>query len=391
MKIINHGIFLLLFLFSLNCERELSSPQGNDTVGISESEIRIGVSAALSGPAAFLGNELIKGSRLYIDKINEEGGLYGRKIRLVIYDDTYEPKIALENTIRLIERDKVFILFDYVGTPTAKAVLKKINDSRIPIVGLFTGAEFLRTPFQPFVFNVRASYYDEAIVMVDRWIAEGKKRFALFKQNDAFGQAVEDGAELALARHNLELGTIATYERGKLPDEKAVKSIVNAKPEGVIMVGTNFALAKFVDMAYKAGLKSTEYYTVSFVGSEAFAHDLKMLGVSDSVPIYVTQVVPPPDALDHAISKEFSDFFLKAYPNQQKSYVALEGYVNAKILVEGIKRCGKNLSRSRLRYYLEKMEDFDLGANMSVRISPSFHSFFDGVYITRYKNEKFEF
>ncbi len=377
-------------LFFQACQPERISTIENDTVGISADAITIGVSAALSGPAAFLGNELIKGSRLYIDKINKEGGIHGRKIRLVVYDDTYEPKGAFENTIKLIETDKVFMLFDYVGTPTAKVVLRKINEAKIPIVGLFTGAEFLRTPFQPFVFNVRASYYDEVIEMIDRWISQGKKRFALFKQNDAFGKAVEDGAELALARHNLALIAASSYERGKLPDDKDVRTIVDAKPDGVIMVGTNLALATFVDMAVKAGLKGAEYYTVSFVGSEAFARNLKELGVPETIPVYVTQVVPPPDDKQNAASKEFSEEFSKAFPGQLKSYVAFEGYVNAKILVEGLKRCGRELSRSRLMHHLERMSDYNPGTDVLLRISPSYHSFFDHVWITKYNNGRFE-
>ncbi len=389
MKNIISFIFISI-LFLQSCQPERISPLENDTVGISADAITIGVSAALSGPAEFLGNELIKGSRLYIDKINKEGGIHGRKIRLVVYDDAYNPGRAFENTIKLIENDKVFMLFDYVGTPTAKVVLRKINESKIPILGLFTGAEFLRTPFQPFVFNVRASYYDEVLVMIDRWISQGKKRFALFKQNDAFGKAVEEGAELALARHNLELIASTSYERGKLPDNKDVRVIVDANPDGVIMVGTNLALATFVDMAVKAGLKGAEYYTVSFVGSEAFARDLKELGVSESIPVYVTQVVPPPDDKRNAASKEFSEEFSKVYPNQSKSYVACEGYINAKILVEGLKRCGKDISRSRFMYHLERMSDYNTGTDVLIRISPSYHSFFDHVWITKYKNEKFE-
>jgi ABC-type branched-subunit amino acid transport system substrate-binding protein len=383
-------IIIAVFLFFLfSCASDIISPLPNDTAGITETEIKIGISAAFSGPAMFLGTELNKGAMLYIDATNTNGGIEGRKITCVVYDDGYDPKRALENTIRLIENDKTFMLFNYVGTPTARMIVRKINDAKIPVFGLFTGAEFLRSPFQPFIFNVRASYFDEVQVIVDKWIAEGKTRISLFKQNDAFGKAVEDGAELALARHNLEVLAVSTYERGKLPTDAAVQTIAASRPEGVIMVGTNFALATFVDMATKVGIEA-DFYTVSFVGSEAFAKDLQNMRVPDAVNIYVTQVVPPLGNASNKLVQEFSDAFQTKYPKEQINYVAFEGYVNAKILIEALRRCGKALSRSKLMHILERMSDYDPGMGIHSQISSQHHSFYEEVFVTQYRNGRFD-
>lgn len=379
---------IAIFIVSLSCSNHFITPIPNDAVGVFETEIKIGTSAALSGPAAFLGTELTKGAMLYIDSINAQGGIAGRKISCIVYDDAYDPKQTFENTKRLIEIDKVFILFNYVGTPTAKVIVQKINEAKIPIFGLFTGAEFLRAPFQPLVFNVRASYFDEVQVIVDKWILEGKKRFSVFKQNDAFGKAVEIGAELALARHNLELLTVATYERGKLPSEDAVKIIAESRPQGIVMVGTNLALATFVDKAIQAGINA-DFYTVSFVGSEAFAKDLKSKKVPDAVNIYVTQVVPPLGNTSNKLVKEFTDAYQSKYSKEQINYVALEGYLNAKILVEVLKRCGKELTRSKLMSVIETMSDYDSGVGLKSMISPQYHSFYEQVFVTRYRDGYF--
>ncbi|MGQ9844311.1 MAG: ABC transporter substrate-binding protein [Spirochaetota bacterium] len=380
---------IAIFTVSLSCSDHFITPLPNDAVGVFETEIKIGISAALSGPAAFLGTELTKGAMLYIDAINAQGGIEGRKISCIVYDDEYDPKKTLENTKRLIEIDKVFILFNYVGTPTAKVIIQTINKAKIPIFGLFTGAEFLRAPFQPLVFNVRASYFDEVQTIVDTWISEGKKRFSVFKQNDAFGKAVEVGTELALARHNLEIVTVATYERGKLPSEDAVKIIAESRPDGIVMVGTNLALATFVDKAIQAGINA-DFYTVSFVGSEAFAKDLKSMKVPDTVNIYVTQVVPKLGNTSNQLVKEFISAYQSKYSKEQINYVALEGYLNAKILVEALKRCKKELTRSKLMSVIETMSDYDSGLGFQSMISPQYHSFYEHVFMTKYRDGNFD-
>ncbi|MEW6515610.1 MAG: ABC transporter substrate-binding protein [candidate division FCPU426 bacterium] len=361
----------------------------NETQGIDKREITIGSSAALGGHASFLGTQLTQGSLALIKEINSKGGIYGRTINLICYDDGYEPTRCAENTRKLINQDKVFILFDYVGTPTAKVVVPIVNENQTPILGLFTGAEFLRNPFQPYIFNVRASYFAEVEAIVDYWAARGKTKIAVFLQNDDFGYSVLAGVQLALARHNLEVLTTATYSRGELPDVNAVDQIVAAAPSGIVMVGTYTPLAHFVKMAKEKGLSDAEFHTVSFVGSEAFAEQLLSFTSGVEKNVLVTQVVPSPYDSRNPTVREFQELYKKYYPDENYNYVALEGFINAKILITTLERCGKKLTRKRFMQTLETMSNYNAGTGLPSVVGPSNHSFFDKVFISSIAGDKF--
>ena len=151
------------------------------TVGVTDAEIVIGQSCALKGPTKVLGQSLRRGALSYFKHVNENGGIWGRYIRLVTYDDGYEPKACVDNTEKLIEQDKAFLLFGYVGTPTSKAVLPIVTEKKVPFFAPFTGAEFLRTPVNPYIFNLRASYFQETEAMVDKLLTERSiKRISVF-------------------------------------------------------------------------------------------------------------------------------------------------------------------------------------------------------------------
>jgi len=152
--------------------------------------VLIGSSAALTGPAAQLGTNLISGAEAAISEINDVGGINGRKLRMISYDDAYDPPKAVENTQKLINQDKVFALFNYVGTPTGVKVAPLVQEAQIPLVGMFTGAEAFRSPLQKYIFNIRGSYYEETELAI-KYFAEdiGLKKVAVFYQADAFGLA----------------------------------------------------------------------------------------------------------------------------------------------------------------------------------------------------------
>ena len=380
---------LCLFSILLSCgKKEITFPTST-TTGISENEILIGSSSPLTGPANFLGTQLVQGSQSYFNKINENGGINGRKIKMITLDDKYNPPSAIENSIKLIKEDKVFILFDYVGTPTAKVVINTLNIEKIPLIGVFTGAEFLRNPLQPYIINIRASYFMETEAIVDYWIKSGKKRIAVFMQDDAFGQAVLSGTQLALARHKLEPLGIGKFKRGEMPDQKEVDLLSGLKPDAIIMVGTYKPLAKFVKMAKSSGLADIEFHTVSFVGSEAFAKELTTLGNNVDANVFVTQVVPSPYDIKNELSNEFNNLYMQYYPKESPNYVAFEGFINAKFLVKAIERCGKDISREKLLHIFRKMHDYNAGTGLPSVISPDSNSIFEKVYISKIENGKF--
>src|SRR5258708_987603 len=181
--------------------------------GVTPKSILLGQSAAFSGPAAQLGIQMNIGAKAYFDHVNSQGGAYGRRIELRTRDDKYESELAVENTKKFIDEDRVFALFAYVGTPTTLAAMPIFTQAKVPLIGPFTGAEAFRNPVNPYIFNIRASYYDETEKIVAQFAGVGVKNIAGFYQNDAYGQADLKGVGLAMGRPNINLSPSATVQR----------------------------------------------------------------------------------------------------------------------------------------------------------------------------------
>ena len=335
--------------------------------GITPSSILIGQSAAFTGPAAQLGIQMRDGAKLWFDYINAQGGVNGRRIEFRSRDDKYESKLAAENTKKLIEEDRVFLLFAYVGTPTSQASLPIFTEARVPFVAPFTGAELLRTPFNRYIFNVRASYFDETEKIVEHLTRTGVKRFAVFYQNDAYGQAGLEGVKRALARRNLQIAATGTVERNTTNVADAVKTINAAQPEATVMISAYTSVAEFVRQMQKAGSIS-QFFNVSFVGSKALAEALG----KDGHGVMVSQVVPFPWSPLTPIVKEYLDLAKRA-GNVDVNFSSLEGFIAAKVLVEGLRRAGKDLTREKFVAAMESMSNYEIGG-FAVRFSPDNHN-----------------
>lgn len=357
-----------------------------NTQGVLNDEILIGASSALSGYVGYLGTSYMHGALSYLNKINEEGGIYGRKIRVVSYDDRYEPSQTILNTQRLINKDKVFALFNYVGTPTAVKVIPIVESAKIPLVGLFTGANALRSPVRHYIFNIRASYYQETEMAVKYFVDNLKlTRIAVFYQADVYGIDGFEGAKIALRKRELEPVFSAAYIRGTMDVEKAAEDILASDPEAIIMVGTYSPTAKFVKLVKKDS-PNMLFHSVSFVGPEEFAKDLK--GETDNV--FVTQVVPPPKTSDYLEGVlEFKEYLKESYPDDLPNLGAFEGFVNAKVLVEGLKRSGRDLNRENFIDSLESIKDFSFGVDATVNFSEGNHQGLNRIYFTSIKDGVF--
>ena len=216
------------------------------------SALVLGQSAPTTGPSAQLGIQLNRGAKLYFDKVNAAGGVNGQKIELRLLDDGYEPKNAKANTEKFLN-DDVFALFGYVGTPTSLAALPLVKDSGVPFFGPFTGAMSLRQPALRNVFHVRASYDDETALIVNQLHNLGLKKIAVFRQNDAYGQAGLDGTTKALKALGLAPVAVGSFERNTVNVADAVKTITAAKPDGVVQIGSYKACAAFIRQARAAG------------------------------------------------------------------------------------------------------------------------------------------
>ncbi|MBX7229120.1 MAG: ABC transporter substrate-binding protein [Burkholderiaceae bacterium] len=322
--------------------------------GVSEKEIILGQSAAISGPASALGSGMNQGIRAYFEYINSVGGVNGRKLSLRLADDGYEASRAAENTKKLIENDKVFALIGYVGTPTTLAALPILTEAKVPLIGPFTGAQSLREPFNPYLFHVRASYFDETEKIVAHLLSIGQKKIAVFYQDDAYGKAGLAGVEQALKKRNMQILATGTVQRNSIDLSKAL-SILSAKPDAIVQISAYTSCAAFILEARKRGYTG-QFVNVSFVGSKALADALGKNGPG----VMISQVVPFPfsgaiplvrDYQKHMALLGFKDY----------DFTSLEGYIAAKVMVEGLKRAGRNLSRENLISALETLKNLDLG------------------------------
>ena len=339
--------------------------------GVTDKEIRIGMANALTGPASGLGLDLKAGADAFLAKANAGGGVNGRRIVLVSKDDGYEPEKAAAATKALIEQDKVFALFGYVGTPTSAAAVPLAARASVPYLFPFTGAEFLRNPVNKFVFNVRASYFDETELMVERLTKDaGAKKIALFIQDDAFGEAGKAGVNRAMHKRNMKVAEEARYKRNTLDVDEGLAKIKAAAPDGVVFIGTYASLAAVVKKARAQGIKA-KFMTVSFIGTAGF---IKEAG-ADGDGVYITQVMPSPDSGVPVVKQ-----FLQDVKGGTVNYSSLEGYVDAAVLVEALKKTGKSPTRAGFLAALEGL-NADLGG-LKVGFSAASHQGAKDVFLT---------
>jgi branched-chain amino acid transport system substrate-binding protein len=383
-------IVFILSLFLYSCEDTVDSRVAiSRTSGITHDQILVGSSLALGGHAGYLGTQTLHGATAYLNHVNDNGGIHGRKIKVIAYDDGYDPPRCVANTQKLIVQDKVFCLFGYVGTPTTVKIVPLVEDARIPIVGMFTGANALREPLKRYLINVRASYYQETGAAVKHLVEKIKlSKIAVFYQYDAYGFDGLRGTEIALKPYGLVPVATGSYIRGTLDVEEGLEKIMAKGAQAVVMIGTYEPCAKFIRLARSKGFDSV-FYNVSFVGADELA---RILGHTDE-QIVVTQVVPPPEVFetDKALwgTKEYIELLKKYYPKDRPNFVSLEGYINAKVLVEGLKRAGRDLDRETFIDAIETIRQLDLGIANPLSFNSQDHQGLERVYFTYLKNGKF--
>jgi ABC-type branched-subunit amino acid transport system substrate-binding protein len=358
-----------------------SAPAHAEEQGVTGHEIVIGMSNALTGPAAALGIGVKGGAMVYFNKLNDAGGVNGRKIRVISYDDGYEPKRTVENTNKLVKEDKVFALFGYVGTPTSTAILPIINKEKMIYWAPFTGAEFLRTPVTRTILNVRGSYFDEAETQV-KYLMEkmGKKRIGMFIQNDAYGLSVKGGVMKALKKRSMELTGEGVYERNTENVDAGLSALKTHNPDAVIMVGTYKAIAAFIKKAKAQGFNPV-FLNVSFVGTAALAKELGGAGEG----VIITQVMPSPRDSALPIVQQYRKD-MKAAGHSDLDYTDLEGYIDAVVFVEALKKAASPLTRET---FITAAESLNTNAGgLSFSFSPSNHQAMSKIYLTKILGSK---
>jgi branched-chain amino acid transport system substrate-binding protein len=350
----------------------------------------LGSSLALQGHASYLGTQTYRGYTCYLDHINEMGGIHGRTIRVIAYDDSYDPPKCLANTQRLIVEDHVFALFSYVGTPTTVKILPLVEDAKIPLLGMFSGANALREPLNHYVINVRASYYQETGAAITHLVQDLQiRKIAVFYQYDAFGFDGLTGMELALKNYNLAPVARGSYIRGTLEVEEGLGKIAASRAEAVVMIGTYEPCARFIRLAHEQDFNPV-FYTVSFVGAEELARRLESF---TDITVIMSQVVPPADGPESSellgSASEYITLLKQYFPEDKPNFVGLEGYINARVFVEGLSRAGRDLSREGFIEAIESIRDFPLLPLTTLSFGPNDHKGLDQVYFTRLMNGSF--
>ncbi len=318
-------------------------------------KIVLGQSAPFTGPSAQIGIQFNAGAKLAFEQFNAAGGLAGRMIELRALDDGYEPDRCVVNTHQFIDED-VFALFGFVGTATSVLAMPLAVRAKLPFFGPLTGAMALRQPLNRYVFHVRASYNDETELIVKQLTTLGLKKIAVFYQADAYGRAGLDGVKLALGALSLQPVAEATVERNSVDVARAVSTINAAKPEAVVQISAYNSCAAYIRAARAAGYGGL-FYNVSFVGTQALADALGPQGAG----VVVTQVVPSPYAPSRPITREFLAAIKRGGSTVQPNFGSMEGYIAAKVFLEGLLRAGPRLSRESLMAGLETMTEYSLG------------------------------
>jgi ABC-type branched-subunit amino acid transport system substrate-binding protein len=378
--------------------------------GVTSKEIRIGMSAAFKGTAAGLGTEFYRGAQAYYDEVNARGGIHGRALTVVGLDDNYEPLPCVRNTIQLLEKDGVFFLSNYVGTPTltrALPVIRRYADQQLVLVGNFTGAQPQReAPYAEQVFNVRASYRQEMAALVERFWQLGARNIGVYSQADAYGRSGTDGVSRALAARGARMAAETTYQRGARFDDDvtpAVNALRRAGVDAVLCTGAYQGCGAFVRTARDLGWM-VPISNVSFVGSDAMLRLLiqhgRTTGRDYTRALVNSQVVPSYDDValpgvaeyrvlmdrhDPAVPTALRD---DTYTPQRYSFISLEGYVNARVVVEAVRRAGPSPTRSSFRQALESLKGFDVGIGAALSFGPERHQGLDSVYFTRVDGER---
>ena len=338
----------LAFLAMLFC-----SPIVHAENGVSDDEIVLGQTCAMTGPLGELCQASSSAAKTYFDYVNQQGGINGRKIRLITLDDGYNADKGVANTQTLVEREKVFALFNVFGTPTNIAILPYIAKEGIPSIAPFTGSQVTRAPLNRMVFNVRAGYDVEIDKIIEQLGVRGIEKIAVVYQNNAFGREGLADVETALAKRKLKVQAAASIENDASDVVASAKKLASVEPHAVIMITAGKPSVEFIK-AYNNIAIGMQFFTLSVMGTQT---SIDALG-KDGVGLVVSQVAPYPFSATSGVVREYQQI-MKKMGVKNWSFTSMEGFLNAKVAVEGLKRAGRNLTRERFVGAMESMGKLD--------------------------------
>jgi len=324
--------------------------------GVSRDKIVFGQVAALNGPAQALGQGMREGILAAFEEANRAAGVGGRKLELKSIDDSYEPEKTIEATNKAIKEERVFALLGAVGTPTSKAGQPIATAAKVPFIGPFTGAEFLRNPFNRYIVNIRSSYFQETEAWIEHLTKDlGITNIAILYQDDAFGLAGLAGVKRAMAKRNMSLVAEGTFKRNTTAIKSALLEIMKGQPQAVVTVGPYKPIAEFIKLARQLRFDAV-FMAISFVGSDSLAQELGNQGTG----VIVSQVVPFPGDKSLPVVTSYQAALAAVSPNSKPGFVSIEGYLVGRLVVEALKRIPGEPTRET---FLDAIESapFDLG------------------------------
>jgi branched-chain amino acid transport system substrate-binding protein len=338
----------------------LACPAHAGEVGVAADTILFGQAAALDGPSSALGQSLRQGILAAFAEINAKGGIHGRRLKLISRDDGYDPDRSVVQTTKLIEEDQVFALIGAVGTPTSIATVPIAAAKKVPFIGPFTGAEFLRASEFQNVVNIRASYSAEAEAWIKHLTEElHLKEIAVFYQDDSFGRDGLKGVNAALDRRGLELVAEGTFERNTRAVGAALRTIRRAEPQAVVMVGTYGPCAEFIKLAHKVGFHPT-FVNISFVGANALAKELG----PDGEGVIVSQVVPFPWDTSLKVVADYQAAQKALDSTLTPDFVSFEGYLSGRLAAAALDIAGPDPTRANMLRLINEVGRFDISGTV---------------------------
>ena len=345
----------------------LPLPAHSET-GVTSDKIILGQSAPLSGSNKDLGQEIRNGALAYFKKINDAGGVNGRKIELTTLDDANVVQRAGENTQKLVEELGVFALFGYASATLSRPALPIVEKNKVPFIHPFTGADPMRV-FNKYVYNVRASYADELEKIVDHFAPFDIKRFAIVYYDDVIGRENFTAVDRALKKRNYAAVSVAAFKDRAKPDiDAGVKQIMKGSPDVVILTTLYKTSSDFVKLARKSGLYA-QMASNSFPGASQLAKELG----KDGTGVIVATVVPPFAQASIPIVAEYRAAIEKQSGKKEYSFASLESYIGAKVVVEAMRRGGPKLTRESFMQALDHLSNYDVGG-YTVNFSPTDHN-----------------
>lgn len=336
--------------------------------GVTATEIRLGASSVLSGPLGAQTLDYGVGARLYFDAVNAAGGVHGRKISYTTLDDGFDVKRAVENTRKLIEDESVFMIFNSTGTAQTGAILPLLAESRTIAFGPVTGASGFREKVNPYLFHVRASYANEAHRLISQLKQTSLTRIVVFYQDDGLGKTL--AAELRRAAEQEKITFVAEIKVDPAqPDFKAAAAATEkVQPQAVIVATAGATFPSYVRAVQQTGAKPG-FYGFSVASLDVINRELK----EKARGIILSQIMPSLRNATIPVVAEYLKLLREKSPGARPSASQFEGFVHARLLVEGFQRAGRPLSTDSFIRAMETAGDISFGRFVA-RYSPQSHN-----------------